>query len=456
MANVTAYESALQLIPGIVAGEDLSSYQFCPVKFSSGLAVHCATGGENALGILQDKPDASGIAAAVAFGGISQVKLGDTVSQLNRLVVNAASKLVAQTDPDESVVAIALSDGVVNDLIPAILVFGQSGLSDLADGKIWIGDAAGAAAAKTPSGDATMTREGVITVTDVTVGSDAAGDVLYKSSATALARLAKSTGGRRLRMKAAGDLPTWDNGKIFKALLTGMTAADDPSLSEFDHTVAPGTTGAHCYAQLPDGSRLGYWVLGAGQTILGPVGATSGIDVACDQTDNEGLEIFSNAFCADGAPLAVGFDAAFYMLIKFAIQTINGCDDLFIGFRTRELVNATFENYDTYFGLGLNTAATPGALKVRNELNGGGADNTDTTQTIASATDLQVKVLVAANGVATVQHDAAVPGTLAAPTATAAFTFDDGDQLVPTFRFLHANAAQAGTIVIKDWEVGYQ
>ena len=220
--------------------------------------------------------------------------------------------------------------------------------------------------------------------------------------------------------------------------------------------MAPGTTGAYNRCDLPEGTRLGYTVLGAGQTILGPVGATSGIDIGCDQTDNEGLEVWSNWHCADGHPLSVGYDAAFYFLCKINIADVSGCDDLFIGWKLVELYNADMEAYNTYFGLGINTAANPAALKVRNELNGGGVDNTDTTQTIADGIDLQVKVLIAANGVATLQHDAAVPGTLAAPTATAAFTFDDGDQIMPELRFLHANATQAGAFLIKNWEVGYQ
>lgn len=58
-------------------------------------------------------------------------------------------------------------------------------------------------------GDATMAGDGALTVTDVTVGSDAQGDLLYKSSATLLARLPKGTAGQVLAMNAGATAPQW-------------------------------------------------------------------------------------------------------------------------------------------------------------------------------------------------------------------------------------------------------
>jgi len=315
---------------------------------------------------------------------------------------------------------------------------------------------------QTMGGDATLNSAGALNVTDVTVGSGATGDILYKSSATALARLAKGNGGYTLTMKADGTLPVWDSGKIVKAGFSSMTAADDPMFYESDGTVAPGTTGARNIMYLPEGTKLNYWVLGAGQTILGPVGATSGIDIGCDQTENDGLEITSNAWEADGRPFSVGYNAAFYFLVTINIADVSGVDDLFIGFRQvggdagLEAVNTAMTGYYTYFGLGADTVANPMALKVIEELNGAAGASTDTTDTIADGVDLQVKVLVDAAGVATIQHDADTPGTLEAPDTTSTFTFDDGDQLMPMVRYLHAVAPVGGAILIKKWEVGFQ
>jgi hypothetical protein len=243
--------------------------------------------------------------------------------------------------------------------------------------------------------------------------------------------------------------------KAVKVDFTGMAAADDPVLQDQDGTVAGGGDGTLCTCDMPDGTRLAYFPIGT-QTILGPVGAALGIDIGCDQTDNEGLDLFSNMMLADGRPIAVGIDGAFYFQTTVTIQTINGCDDLFIGFITAETAQANMEDYNTFFGLGINTAATPGLLKVREELAGAGAVNTSTTDTIASATALQVRVMVSGAGVATVTHDAASTGTLAAPTVTSTFTFNDGQMVVPHIRFLNANAAQAGTFVVSEWDVGFQ
>lgn len=77
-------------------------------------------------------------------------------------------------------------------------------------GKILLGDGTDIISAAV-SGDATIGAAGALTVTDVTVGSDAAGDLLYKSSATALARLAKGTGGQLLQMNSGATAPEWSS-----------------------------------------------------------------------------------------------------------------------------------------------------------------------------------------------------------------------------------------------------
>jgi hypothetical protein len=292
---------------------------------------------------------------------------------------------------------------------------------------------------------------------EMVFGSDAQGDIPVRG-ASAYDRLAIGNPGTKLMVNPAGTGLRYDSGQHVSMVATGMAATDDPLFSEFDYTVAPGTTGALNILDAP-GCRMGYWVLGAGQTILGPVAGADGMDVACDQADNEGLEMFTNWGPADGRPFTVGLTPAFFMRAKFSIAVINGCDDLFVGFRLMDPANpnrANMTDYDTYFGLGIVTAATPGVIEVIEELNGAAGASTDTTDTIASATVIEMKVMVSAAGVATCQHDALVPGTLAAPTVTSAFTFDDGDVVIPIFRFLHANAAQAGAILLKEFEAGLQ
>jgi len=87
------------------------------------------------------------------------------------------------------------------------------------------------------SGDATLASNGAITVVDLTLGSDAAGDMFYKTSATVTARLAKGTAGQYLQMNSGATAPEWvslsgdatiSNGVITVVDLTlGSDAAGD-------------------------------------------------------------------------------------------------------------------------------------------------------------------------------------------------------------------------------------
>lgn len=81
-------------------------------------------------------------------------------------------------------------------------------LAAATSGQILVGDGTDIASVAV-SGDATLSSAGALTVTDVTVGSDAAGDVQYKSSATALARLAKGTAAQVMLMNAGATAPSW-------------------------------------------------------------------------------------------------------------------------------------------------------------------------------------------------------------------------------------------------------
>lgn len=92
----------------------------------------------------------------------------------------------------------------------------------LASGKIMVGQSTGLAAAVTPSGDATVSVAGAWTVVDLTLGSDAAGDMFYKTSATVTSRLAKGTAFQVLRMNSGATAPEW--GLVGVSALVGSEA----------------------------------------------------------------------------------------------------------------------------------------------------------------------------------------------------------------------------------------
>lgn len=310
---------------------------------------------------------------------------------------------------------------------------------------------------QTMGGDATLDGAGALTVTDVTLGSDAAGDIHYKSSATVTARLAKGSVGQVLRMNAAGTLPAWRTevnkewSEDFNALATSAIIP----CTRFDGVAYTGATNILHYLTTPGGRVLGAYPLGAGQTLLPNVVVANGLNIGGDQTDNEGFELFSHFMMASGKPFVAGTDAAFYFTCKFEITDADGLDTLVVGFRQAEAVQNPYTGYTEYVGLGLNTAADPMAVKIITEKAGGGTTVTDTMQTLAQSTAVQFKVLVSAAGVVTYQHDIAVPGTLAAPTATAAITLTSTCPVIPFFHFLH-DTAIADQVIIHKWDAGYQ
>lgn len=139
-------------------------------------------------------------------------------------------------------------DSAAGFKVNGLTVIDESGNIDapitptLASGKIYVGSASNVAAAVTVSGDATMASTGALTVTDVTVGSDAAGDMLYKSSATALARLAKGTAGQMMLMDAGATNPSWVSMSGDVTMSNGVTSigAGAVTLAKFGRSDAAG------------------------------------------------------------------------------------------------------------------------------------------------------------------------------------------------------------------------
>lgn len=93
----------------VIAGSDLSARQFCCVKLNASGQMILSGAGENALGILQDKPP-SGQVGAICCLGKSMAVLGSDVSAGQNLTPDANGKLVPATGSD-AVVAVAAESG---------------------------------------------------------------------------------------------------------------------------------------------------------------------------------------------------------------------------------------------------------------------------------------------------------------------------------------------------------
>lgn len=320
-------------------------------------------------------------------------------------------------------------------------------------GRILVGDGTDIASVAV-SDDATLAANGALTVTDVTVGSDAAGDIQYKSSATALARLAKGTAGQVLRMNAGATAPSWsdDLESVVVEDFAALDTTDQVAIVLPSGLAADGATGVMNHLYSPGGKVYCIASLGAGQTAF-PSIVANGLDIGGDQVADEGWEIWSHFAGATGKPFIVGKSPAFYFTCTIEVADADGIDHLMVGFRRAGPHLATMGDIQDYASFGVSTAADPMAIKLLTGLNGTDT-NTDTTQTAAEATAIQFKVLVSAAGIVTFQHDIAVPGTLAAPSATVALTLDNGDPVIPFVRFLHDTGV--GSPTIRKWDAGLQ
>ena len=185
-----------------------------------------------------------------------------------------------------------------------------------------------------------------------------------------------------------------------------------------------------------------YHILGT-QTILAPKKTASGLDINMDQTDDDGIELSQGILAGSKHALTVGTSGAFFFRVKFKIADVSGTDDCAIGFRKAEAYPANIDDYDEMAALNVIS----GDIKIETILNGGATATTDTTDNWADAAEHTLEVKVSAAGVVTYEIDGA------APTATAAFTFDDTEVVVPFFYFLNASDI-AGAVEITEWECG--
>jgi predicted RecA/RadA family phage recombinase len=117
-------------IPGfswtLVAGEDLSSSQFCgiDVELSTGQAVLPSAGGRT-VGVLQNKPD-DGEAATIVTSGVSKMLVGATgLVAGNNVAVDTDGKAVQAAANDQSI-GVALQTAAAGSLAAVLLLIGQS------------------------------------------------------------------------------------------------------------------------------------------------------------------------------------------------------------------------------------------------------------------------------------------------------------------------------------------
>lgn len=220
---------------------------------------------------------------------------------------------------------------------------------------------------------------------------------------------------------------------------------DGKGLSQFNTngtTCVGDTTTVPCLATFGSGVRLVAMPV-VTATIPLDMDATS-LDIGGDQVDNDGFELAGGYLGATGRPFIIGDDPAFYFCATLGVADVSGTDDLHVGFRRAEPMVAIFDNYNDLASIG----SISGDIYLETILNNAGTTSTDTTDNWADAGVHKLCTYVSNAGAVTYKIDNA------APTTTAAFSFDDGDPVIPFIHYIHATDV-AGEIDLTLWEVGY-
>jgi hypothetical protein len=113
------YEESLSCVT-VEAGQDLSASQFCFVSIAGDGQVDPTGAGAVADGVLQNDPNAAGVAAAVAIAGVSRVVCGGVVSRGALVASDASGRAIAATTGAE-IAGRALAAGTTGALIPVLL-----------------------------------------------------------------------------------------------------------------------------------------------------------------------------------------------------------------------------------------------------------------------------------------------------------------------------------------------
>lgn len=215
----------------------------------------------------------------------------------------------------------------------------------------------------------------------------------------------------------------------------------DPVVSKKGGGASGGTAGDENIMLFKD-SSFEYHILGT-QTITAPSLTSVGLNIAMDNTDNDGVELSHGILSKNRHAYTVGTDGPFFLRVKFKIADVSGTDDCAIGFRKAEAYQANIDDYDELACLNVIS----GDIKIETILNNAATTTTDTTDNWADNATHELKVKVDATGAVTYEIDGV------APTTTAAFSFDSSEVVVPFMYFLHASDV-CDTLEITEWECG--
>jgi hypothetical protein len=200
---------------------------------------------------------------------------------------------------------------------------------------------------------------------------------------------------------------------------------------------AGASTTAH--AMICDGEAFELSALGT-QTILSPAWTSDGLNLALDQTDNDGCELNNGINSASKAAWVVG-DQRIVAECTVSVADVSGTDDCAFGLRKAEARQANIDDYDEMAVLNVIS----GSIKAETILNGGATSTSAELATLADAGSVNLKLIV--------NMDGSVEFYIDDVQKSVAFSFDDGEVVVP-FLFMLNSSDHAGNVIVSEWNVG--
>lgn len=196
--------------------------------------------------------------------------------------------------------------------------------------------------------------------------------------------------------------------------------------------------------------------------VVTPHQSASGLEVkpvaAADALEiTNGITALSKAAYTVGSFLS---NKKIYVEMTILIDDISDVTEMAMGWRKAEAYQAAVDSYDEMASFNVGQDGD-GQIEIHTILNNAATSETDTTETDwADGKAYRLRIEVENDGVCKFLISAAAASaaaaellTLAEPTVTASFTFDDAEVLVP-FLFLDTETGDPGVSVSK-WEVGY-
>lgn len=178
---------------------------------------------------------------------------------------------------------------------------------------------------------------------------------------------------------------------------------------------------------------------------IGPSMVATGLNIAGDQTNGDGVELIGGLYGATGRPLVPGLDPAFRFCASVETDDESGLAEFWVGFRDTTPPNATWNSYNSYFAVGL----PGGNFTVEHEDDGANAASIDTGLDYDEGKVARLCVQVSDTGVATCSINGTVPAA-----CKGVYTFDKGEPVVPIIHLLHGSDV-ADAVVVSEWEITY-